>query len=400
MPVWVWICLWLAACGGAQHPDAGVASAINAGGAGAGGGQAGAMVPVRLEVGASLRQRFPTMRRLVLTVQGGGFSLQTEMPLSGTLVLNLPANAQMQFTFDAFDATGQWLARGASTATITGGAVLIPVPLNPVPAGSAYADPLTGQVVAAPIAARTVQVVDAASGMPIAGAVVVAGGRQQTTDASGLARFPALAADAAVHAFFGGFAASAVGSLGGFVRLPIRSGLQADARIAINPPPQVNASTLADVYLTDGWHLWKSGHQLGDANPNFVFTAMEETAAPIGVTAMIEPQGMLAPWPDFGFASRIAWQPHLAASPLAWTLPDPYAEPRLPTLAWRPQVNAPPAGLSGVGRLEAAAFAVDPYAGAFRVIAHRAGDITPPNAAAMTLWAVADAYAQGYVLAL
>ena len=390
----------VAGCQQARHPDTAAATQAAAGGGGAGSGGAagaGALVATRIAVdGAALSARFPGLARLAVTAAPAGASpVQADVPLSGGgATLALPAGAPTRFTFDGFDASGRWIAHGRGNATIANGTV-VPVRLQPPPAGTPYTDPLTGLSTTGPTHALTVEVVDEATHAPVSGAVVVAGQAALPVDARGRVVFAALPAGAAVHAFApDGRAASVIGAAGR-VRLPLPLVGRALAVVDVNPPagPGVNASTLADVYLTDGDRIAASGHAQGDAAARFVFPALAPMAAPIGVTAMIENPRDATPRPDRGLLATVSASPHTPAAPLTMQVGDPYARPRHAGLAWHLVLPAPPAGLPAIRLLDADVFAVGP-GGVWQLASHKGGEITPPGERWTTAWELgAPAYA-------
>ncbi|RMF71250.1 MAG: hypothetical protein D6740_07020, partial [Alphaproteobacteria bacterium] len=139
----------LAACSQAGNPSpSGTALAGGAGG-GAGGSGAGSSVTALISAG-SLSSRFPTMSRLQLSITAPagtpGMPMQLNLPIDGQAVpLVLPVGVPLGFTFDVFDAAGNYLASGSQTKTLQANTnPVIPVNVNPVPPGIPYVDPITG----------------------------------------------------------------------------------------------------------------------------------------------------------------------------------------------------------------------------------------------------------------
>ncbi len=390
--------LCLAACPQAQNPTPTGAALAGSGGGGAGTGAGGGTVTVRVSGGQGLGARFPGLARLLLSVTDAStphqVAIQTNLPTNGGAIpLNLPANTPLTFTYDLFDAQGGYLGTGSTTVSLTGsGQTVIPVSIQAVAPGTPFVDPLTGQAIAGPVGSLSVSVFTGASLVPVAGAIVAVGFgadlyATRTTDAQGLATFPAVQPGTAVHVFAGGNAVSVLDFYGTALAVPMPETTPLPATVRVNPPagPGVDASTLADVYLTDGVRVEPAGHLLGDRSPVFEWLALVPMRGPVGISAIIESPADPLTRPDRGFALAVA-AGHHAQAPLSASLPDPYAQPRLATFGDSVSVAPPPAGLGTVTSVGLDVFRHDPATNAWHLVSHKDNTLTPATRRNVTVW--------------
>ncbi|MDX8401974.1 MAG: hypothetical protein R8K47_05020 [Mariprofundaceae bacterium] len=381
----------LSACQQAASPGAAGQQLAGAGNGAGSGGAGGGLVRVLVSGGQGLQARFPGLARVQLTIADRAnphqVAIQLNLPTNGTpLPLNLPGGQPLDFTYDLFDAAGNYLAHGMAAASVTSGTSVVPVQINAVPAGTPYVDPLTGVVVNGPVAGLTVSVFSGASMRPAAGAVVLLGnGQQGVTDAAGIVNFISAPARGDVHVFAGGDAVSVLGFAGGALTVPMPEETPVSGRVTVSPAPTLAAGELMDVYLTDGMRVQPIGHAAGDASPVFASPGLQPMRGPIGITGLFERLADGGLRPDRGIALASA-AGHDAFAPLAGALPDPYAQPRLTTVLDGYTAAAMPPGMGPASSVTLEVFAVNGTLWQF--VSHKNNGVTPQNRREITIWPV------------